>query len=173
MGSVHNVRHSRARGNPEKNKSRPLPSPSRSEGDAERSERRGCPGQTGCRVAPVYGGNVRRTKGACPKHPCDILPIRIAPTMIPLIAKPRRPTRRNLPTPPRQTSRSLRLRSRRRLQPRHQRHRLSGRNSTFAARQTRRRILRPPQRPPINLRTLNRSCRRQSNRKPILPRIGR
>ena len=70
-----------------------LPSPSqsegdaeRSEGDAERSERRGCPGQTGCRVAPVYGGNVQRTKGACPKHPCDILPIRIAPTMIPLIA---------------------------------------------------------------------------------------
>ena len=38
-----NHRHSRARGNPEKNKSRRLPSPSRSEGDAERSERRGCP----------------------------------------------------------------------------------------------------------------------------------
>ena len=36
-------RHSRGRGNPEKNKSRRLPSPSQSEGDAERSERRGCP----------------------------------------------------------------------------------------------------------------------------------
>ena len=35
-----------ARGNPEKNKSRRLPSPSQSEGDAERSERRGCAGRS-------------------------------------------------------------------------------------------------------------------------------
>ena len=39
-------RRSRARGNPEKNKSRRLPSPSHSEGDAERSERRGCTGRS-------------------------------------------------------------------------------------------------------------------------------
>ena len=32
-------------------------------------ERRACPRQTGRRVAPVYGGNVRRTKGASPQHP--------------------------------------------------------------------------------------------------------
>ena len=105
-------RHSSARGNPEKNKSRRLPSPSQSEGDAERSERRGCTGRRhplsptctvipakadasadgmsiqsgreaavsplprwdrargegdrGGRIAPVHGGNVRRTKGAIP-----------------------------------------------------------------------------------------------------------